>query len=1068
MIVNDDSKKSTPRCVLTPRCFSCKKIQTKITNFISKNYNKQKNMHLLEYPSSMRIVTTNKKKYKFNLPFQCLQQPIESSYPESPSLNVQLYKEIMPPLANKKKFECANNIFNECLDRNINQFQNEKINQSQNKKANQSQIEKNSQFQNKKMNEIQNKNIAQSQSNIFQFQNKKVYIQNKKLYQFQKENFDTPPFLYNDSPHQTLFPNKKSWLQKSSMTLKIKKSYALKKSKGQIKPQKSNSQHKEFRVKHKLRIKQKKPNIKLEFPIKYDNVKCIECSMRLHSKKKDAYCECNDVHYCIDNSPIYLFRKKEKCNWCIHARQISYEVSETTLPFFNGYENVSPIKSKNSQYSKSLKHQFDTSEDQFLQLPSSYSVSNFQKVEIKTLPPSLDLSSESQRAIYINETSNTFLCDLFIPCKICHCYKVQNNTLCYPNNFFCKICSCHQNIQNQRFVYQNSKLNTLQSPTICYTNQIVDHIDTSSMKFKQEDSSFVEYNLINQLNSDSLHQNIQNSKEVNSDIMFKWTTSNHSQIHVSSCSMVATRESSRIPSPRIEVKSQSKSPCENVFLKQTTSPMMHIQATQCPTPTPIDITPQIGDVGNCHENNICKFETKCNLGKAVPPIQIFNKIPTSIQNERHEVCGQPSKPKNQFLETDLLSIHSKKKYCLEYVNPSIKCAGCKCHNKTKNQISIPPIPFTCQSNSSKGISSSQNSSLSTSSYQSSRPLSSSLFDSQCYSTCRCDTQSVLSYQRKLPAILSCQSKSPSISCTGSSSRPISSYGTYTPIPYDFSSSPCSFPCFVCESSKCTSRKHIHSPQCAKGELQDPPCPSQQYQLQYEDFGASNQNFVINDKPICPPSAPPSLCQPDYSCESEFLLSLPSVGVHNCCCGKCKGEEYELKNPKRCIHCGHFHSCCCGMCLCPNSFCPRSPNYGLNILSPINLSRQEMAFKHQRKRSTRPVNLNSQNPQKKEFNDHYARCCVFQDYRSRRRSYPHNTKNHDESNFFQPNSNAENYVLQPLSIYRTRPHNKITTAISQCQSRTRWPSIVWSPMTIANICCCQKCLNGEPCTSKQRD
>jgi hypothetical protein len=430
-------------------------------------------------------------------------------------------------------------------------------------------------------------------------------------------------------------------------------------------------------------------------------------------------------------------------------------------------------------------------------------------------------------------------------------------------------------------------------------------------------------------------------------------------------------------------------------------------------------------------------------------------------------------------------MHIKDKNCPspQCIHPSSKCSSCNYHNNP-----IPPIPFEYQSNIPKISLLPQISSSPTSSYQSSKPLSSNLWNSQHNLACLHDTQSILSFQRKCPPISCCQPKSSSFLLCRSSSYPISSCRTCSPFPstQGFSSFPCSpygsskclpqkhvqgfssSPCSPCGSSKCSPQKHKHSPKCAKGELQDPPCPSQQYQLQHEDHGASIQKYIPNDKPKYPPSSPPSLYQPDYTCESK-VPCLPSMGVHNCCCGKCKsGEEYEMKNPKRCFHCGKFHSCCCGMCLCPNTFCPRSPNYGHNTLSPISISRQEKAFKYQEKMPTRPIDMNSQSPQKRKFKDHYVRCCISQDSRSRGRSYPHNTKNCNDLHFFQHNSNAENYVLQPLSVYKTRPQHKATTPITQCQSRAQWSPIVWSPMIASNSCCCQRCFNGEPCTSKSRN
>jgi len=112
-------------------------------------------------------------------------------------------------------------------------------------------------------------------------------------------------------------------------------------------------------------------------------------------------------------------------------------------------------------------------------------------------------------------------------------------------------------------------------------------------------------------------------------------------------------------------------------------------------------------------------------------------------------------------------------------------------------------------------------------------------------------------------------------------------------------------------------------------------------------------------------------------------------------------------------------------------------------------------------------LPSPNPQKKEFKDHCANCYISQDSCSRGRSYPYNTRKCESSSFFEHNSNAENYVLQPLSIYKTKQQNKKQNLMKQsCQSRAQWSPTIWSPMTISYSCCCQRCVKGEMCTSKQ--
>lgn len=149
----NETIQSSLRSILTPRCFSCKKIQTKAIDYNNKNDNdKQKSMHLLKNPNSICLVVAQKSKHRF--PLQCLRQPypIESLCLRSLSLNVRLYRAIMPPLTNKTIIECQK--------KNFVQLQNK--NQSQNKKIIQPQYKKTNQFQNKKFDQFQKKNLIKN------------------------------------------------------------------------------------------------------------------------------------------------------------------------------------------------------------------------------------------------------------------------------------------------------------------------------------------------------------------------------------------------------------------------------------------------------------------------------------------------------------------------------------------------------------------------------------------------------------------------------------------------------------------------------------------------------------------------------------------------------------------------------------------------------------------------------------------------------------------------------------------------------------------------------------------
>lgn len=88
---------STPRCILTPRCLSCKKIQRKIMKFSKKRNNKHKKFQFLKRKNKKHIFYANKIKQKIDLPLKCLQHSnsIKSSCQGSFGYNVQLNKEIL-------------------------------------------------------------------------------------------------------------------------------------------------------------------------------------------------------------------------------------------------------------------------------------------------------------------------------------------------------------------------------------------------------------------------------------------------------------------------------------------------------------------------------------------------------------------------------------------------------------------------------------------------------------------------------------------------------------------------------------------------------------------------------------------------------------------------------------------------------------------------------------------------------------------------------------------------------------------------------------------------------------
>jgi hypothetical protein len=214
----------------------------------------------------------------------------------------------------------------------------------------------------------------------------------------------------------------------------------------------------------------------------------------------------------------------------------------------------------------------------------------------------------------------------------------------------------------------------------------------------------------------------------------------------------------------------------------------------------------------------------------------------------------------------------------------------------------------------------------------------------------------------------------------------------------------------------------------------------------------------------PPSEYESLMKGLQSCPGDLerkcstkIYSCPTLVQHNCCCGKCKSDGVPpSNNAMTCPNCNLRHSCCCGTCLCPNPCCSCSPIFSSSSYS-IFPTRQEVAFKLAPKSPPRPRQIPSPKSQQKNICDRVV-CQNSQAYCSRQDS---------------ANSGLSSMMSQSTCSRPTSPscltHNFVQpqSCTYNYEESSSYSRAQWSPMSASANCCCQRCLNGQPCSSRRR-
>ena len=453
---------------------------------------------------------------------------------------------------------------------------------------------------------------------------------------------------------------------------------------------------------------------------------------------------------------------------------------------------------------------------------------------------------------------------------------------------------------------------------------------------------------------------------------------------------------------------------------------------------PLSSSPCISSTTSSSQQNSPSLSSS---SKFSPPVLLSLNLPPLISSPIS--LGPSISPPTSFRDCSCgsppLSCQNQKDSspCLcQRASPSLSCKKDPLLLSCKNH----PLHFSCKKSSRSPILCTKELPPLSSSNDSS--LLSCQKDSPSISSCQLHSLSSSSYQKYESQTFSCQSDSlpnsykPSISPSSFFNSCISpSISSCEPwsLPFFPSKSNSSRGSSNCQVSQSFPLKHIHSPKCAKSEMQVPPCSSKNFQdsPRYQNYCILN-NLVDTYRSI----------ESKFSCNPQLSQNIPSLDEHNCCCGKCKcGEKTKKINPRICLQCGHYHSCCCGLCLCSNPKCPRSPNYRHSNSPLIFLKKQEKIYKYQHSIPIKTIKSHSSSPQTKEykdncsdcntfqtkeFKDHFAICCKFQDSYLQLLQGHNCLKNQRKSKFSLSNSNIQNNVMQLFNSNRIRMNSLITT------------------------------------------
>ena len=249
-------------------------------------------------------------------------------------------------------------------------------------------------------------------------------------------------------------------------------------------------------------------NTKLKSRLIIDNKKkkSIKPIKGFHFKKEHPFTKCCKIHNFANLAQsnnkqctcIYMQKKEKQCNCNILVNQKSHEISKENSPrtLINGCTENYFSKSKICKHEEIPNSRIDLRylwKNPLLQQPLHLSKKIHKDDEVSNFHLYCNtLNCPKISNICIDKKTTTPKCNLFLPCRDCHCHKIQGNFTSCSKNTFCRFCSCHQISQSHKVIPNGPKLRKLCKPfrkplKLYYSSQVFEkHSKTSILKYKQK------------------------------------------------------------------------------------------------------------------------------------------------------------------------------------------------------------------------------------------------------------------------------------------------------------------------------------------------------------------------------------------------------------------------------------------------------------------------------------------------------------------------------------------------------------------------------------------------------
>lgn len=745
-------------------------------------------------------------------------------------------------------------------------------------------------------------------------------------------------------------------------------------------------------------------------PILPSQKKSLHCPRGLHQKKKDFHPDCQESHqyrvpHMIDNNDLYLPGPR-----CLSAA--SPDHNDLYLPNSRICSPAPSYCRTTAEFSPAAASERDGLFSR-CQRPLSPSTVGASSGYSPSSPSFTRCSSPSSpSSIYVAETPKT-RCNLYIPCKDCHCHKLQNtlNSCTYPQPC-CSATSCHDCVCHQRA--QSPSSGGSRSPAAISSGSPMSIVSIKPPRKSWDkdpnfDFPFVRespYSPKSPMSSQSTKYSCQSPLYIVDSPRSSQYSSSPSKKQclspISNCTLSPAEWSSpqcrdcechkeseglgtlaRFPcsksdeskgSPCSSSMAASRSPCPSSPLGLPNPPNAYI-GPYLQLPFAEELLPK--SCQDCKLDHILSKATDC-----------------SISPQCHRQMDRATSPHLTSVSPSCtpspVSIHIKATdgFSPQDAYPTPQCVDCQCHKffKSPPPISACKAPRQCpvlvESTHSHSPKCAQNGGQ----YCPSNP---------CISVVELTCQSGQSSPQATSSLLCIESE------------------CYRP------QSNCSSKPRACQD---LATEKIRPP--GKGLLTDSPV---------------NSKLGLRIAKLESPLA--------HSILKPSTLPYLGPGPHNCCCGTCSAVN-SCNIQKICPYCSHSHSCCCGFCPCPNPCCSKSPKH--RSLSPTT---REVSFKLSPTPTTRP-RQSSRSPSPKVLRDHLKTC-----------SSPQSSKL-VSSQPLCPRSNSPSPLRQRCNLPDSSAcHQESSTTrrtMSPCSRNARplCPPVGQSRAPIN--CCCNKCLDGSPC------